>query len=176
MMQYAILVCTMIFSAFVLAQVPPPPKPPVVAGQTGGTVCDITYTTNAETIDGYDVGSIYIFLPAVPMADVIDNHRRNRKVLDIASREQDRGGQYNVEFSEYRACEGGASVKITEGGALIAGMTLGGWTRITDETLRQLSGINERTKLRSKTLKSTDRDHTKAKKVKRNDLGQQIRD
>jgi hypothetical protein len=105
------------------------------------------------------------------MADVNDNHAKWLKVLNVASQQQDKGGPYDAEMSEFRSCDGGGTVKIADGSVLIKGMTLAGLTRVTDEGLKQAASINDRTKKRSKNQNSVDHDHTKAKKVKRNDLG-----
>jgi hypothetical protein len=109
------------------------------------------------------------------MADVNDNHAKWMKVLDVASKEQDKGGPYEVEISEYRNCDGGGTVKISDGSVLIKGMTLAGATKVADEALKQAAAINDRTKKRAKDKNSVDRDHKKAPKVKRNDLGVKVR-
>lgn len=180
-MKLALVVAiALLLSSAVAAQVlPTTPKPPVVTGATGGKVCDmIGVADGSAIINGveYDNGYVYSFAPAIPMADVNDNHAKWLKVLDAASKEQDKGGPYQVELSEFRSCDGGGMVKITDGSVLIQGMTLAGATRVTDEGLKQAKSINDRTKARSKNQNSTDHDHSKAKKVKRTDVGIRVRD
>jgi hypothetical protein len=166
--------------AFAQAASPPPaPKAPVATGNTGGTACDmIGIVDGSATINGveYDTGYIYSFAPAIPMADVNDNHAKWMKVLNVASQQQDKGGPYDAELSEYRSCDGGGIVKISDGSVLIKGMTLAGMTKVTDEGLKQAASINDRTKGRAKSPKSVDHDHSRAKKVKRDDLGRKQRD
>lgn len=162
------------FAALAGAQAPPAPKAPVPVGATGGAVCDMIGVVDGSVLlDGveYDAGYVYSFMPAIPMADVNDNHAKWLKVLDEASKQQDKGGPYEVELSEYRTCDGGGTVKISDGSVVIKGMTLAGLTKVNDMGLQQATAINARTKARVKDAKSTDHDHKKAKKVKRSDVG-----
>lgn len=162
-----------------IAQAPAPPKAPPAVGTTSGAFCDMTGIVDASvTMNGveYDAGYSYGFTPAIPKADVADNHTKWTKVLDVASQEQDKGGPYELEISEYRSCEGGGAIKVSDGSALIKGVTLAGLTRIGDEALKQSKAINDRTKARSKNQNSVDHDHTRAKKVKRDDLQRKVRD
>lgn len=177
LLRSAAIIAALAFSAAVAAQ-PVQPKPPTAVGSTGGAFCDmIGVADGSAIINGveYDTGYSYAMTPAVPIADVNDNHQKWLKVLDAMSKEQDKGGPYQVEFSEYRSCDGGGVVKIDDGSVLIKGMTLAGATRVADEGLKQAAAINNRTKARAKNQNSTDHDHTKAKKVKRDDLGRSIR-
>lgn len=167
-------VAALMFAALVGAQAPAAPKAPNVVGKTGGAICDmILIADGSAVVNGveYDVGYSYAFAPALPMADVNDNHAKMQKVLSVASQQQDKGGPYDLELSEYRQCDGSGAVKIDDGSILIKGMTLAGATKVQDEFLNQAKAINDRTKGRSKDKNSMNHDHTKAKKVKRNDVG-----
>ena len=178
-MKRILAVVVLMWSVVAFAQAPAPPKVVTAAGATGGAYCDMIGVADGSVmVNGveHDTGFAYGFAPAIPMADVNDNHAKWLKVLDVASKEQDKGGPYQVEVSEYRSCDGGGIVKITDGSILIKGMTLAGATRVADEGLKQMAAINARTKARAKDANSTNHDHSKAKKVKRNDLGVKVRD
>ena len=161
------------------AQPAAPKAPAVSAGTAAGTVCDMIGVVDGSVIVNgveYDSGYVYAFAPAIPMADVHDNHKKWMKVLNAASKEQDKGGPYEAEISEYRSCDGGGAVKISDGSVWIKGMTLAGSTRVADEGLKQAKLINDRTKARAHDKNSTNHDHTKAKKIKRNDVGVKVRE
>lgn len=176
----AVMMVLTALSLYAVAQGPPPmPKAPTPIASSGGQTCDMIGVIDSDvTIAGvaYDAGYMYTFGPAIPIADVNDNHAKWMKVLSVASEQQDKGGPYSSELSEYRSCDGGGVVKISDGSILIQGMTLAGVTRVNDEGLKQARAINDRTKQRVRNQHSTDHDHTKAKKVKRNDLGIKQRD
>lgn len=166
-----------LFSTLVLAQAPAQPKAPDATWKaTGGVACNVWYIVDSETKDGFDAGLAYTFIPGVPMADVLDNHTKILRVLDQASKEQDKGGPYNIEMSEYRACDGGQAVKITEGSILIQGATLSGLNRITRVALKQANEITERFEKRAARGDKHAFDHSKAKKVRRDDIGRKMRD
>lgn len=175
-------IALMAFAAFAFAQAaspPPQPKAPVAVGNSGGTVCDMYGIVDGTAIINgveHDAGYTYSFVPAIPMADVKDNHAKWLKVLSVASQQQDQGGPYDVEVSEFWACDGGGAVKQQDGSILLKGLTLAGLTKIQDEALRQGASTNERTRGRAKNKNSLNHDHSKAKKVKRDDLGRKERD
>jgi hypothetical protein len=178
-MKYVLTIALLAVAMIAGAQGPPPtPKAPPVAGTTSGQFCDmIAVVDSSVTVNGveYDAGYSYGMLPAIPMADVHDNHKKWLKVLDTASKEQDKGGPYSAEVSEYWNCDGSGPVKQADGSVLLKGLTLAGLTHIGDMSLQQGKETNDRTKARSKNQNSTDHDHSHAKKVKRNDLGQKER-
>jgi len=166
-MKYAIAIALMLFSVALAAQ---PAAPPVPAATTP-VVCDVTYSADVNTMDGHDVSFSQITLNAVPWADVQDNHRKQMRVLDQLSKEQDKGGVYQIEVSEYQACDGGAAVKIADGSALLQGVTLAGTNRVARVALAQADLITQRYEQRANRGDKQGWDHGRAKKVQRDDLG-----
>jgi len=143
-----------------------------------GQVCDVTYSWESETMDGQDVSNGSATFFAQPMDEVLFNHKAQVKVLSAMSKEQDakKGGMYRVDVSEFRVCDGGAKVKIADGSASIQGISYDGANRIGDEVLRQSKIINDHHKARSAKGHKEAWDHSKAKKVKRNDVGVKVKD
>jgi hypothetical protein len=143
-----------------------------------GQVCDVTYSWESETMDGQDVGNGSATFFAQPMSEVEFNHKAQIKVLNAMAKEQDakKDGIYRTDVSEYRVCDGGAKVKIEDGSASIQGVSYAGANRIMDEAIRQMRVINDHHKERVAKGHKSAWDHGKAKKVKRNDLHQKIKD
>jgi hypothetical protein len=133
----------------------------------------VTFSTECETKDGYDCGVISGTTPAIPMADLLDNAAKFNKVLDAASRYQEKGGPYTLEMNEIRVCDGGAPVRAQ--GVEVRGLTLTGLNAVTREALKQGEFVLRRYEQRAAKGDKTEWDHTKAKKVKRNDLGQRVK-
>ena len=146
------------------------------AESVGAQVCDVTYTVEVETAAGNDVSSGSTTIYGLPMADVLDNHAKNLKVLDALSKRQDKGGPYTIETGEYRACDGGAKTKIDAGSVMVKGVTLKGANEVARVALAQSGAIIKRYEDKSAKGAKEGWDHKKAKKVKRNDLGQKVKD
>jgi hypothetical protein len=137
--------------------------------------CDVFYMMEVETADGYDVSSAENKVYGIPMEDVNDNLAKQKKVLSVASEQQDKGGPYNVELSEFRACNGGAKTKNDAGSILIKGATLKGINKIAREALRQSDLVTKRYEDRDAKGEKKGWDHSKAKKVKRDDVGRKVK-
>ena len=142
--------------------------------------CDLTYTMDTNTMDDQDVAFASTTLSAVPMVDVLDNHEKQLKVLSVASKQDESvtkvHGPYKLELSEYRQCDGGAKTKIVDGGVMVQGVTLKGMNKIAREGLKQADLITARYEKRAAHGDKHGWDHSKAKKVKRNDVGQRVAD
>ena len=140
------------------------------------TVCDVTYTAEVETMAGNDVSSASLTLRAVPFADVLDNSARALKVLDVLSLEQNKGGVYKLETGEVRSCDGKPPERVAATSVELRGITLHGANRAARITLREADGIVKRYEAREKKGDVQGWDHSKAKKVKRNDVGVKIKE
>lgn len=182
-----LLVAALFFASFAFAQdAPKAPKAPAATSKAAGNsvkgvVCDVWVSSDSDVTvapgDVRDAGMFFAFGAAIPYADVEDNHRRGVKVLDLISKLQDKGGPYTIVASEYRSCDGGPVTQITDGSIEARGITLAGTTQIVDETIRQMQQVNDtRFKHRAKRGDKFGQDHSKAKKVKRDDLGRKSRD
>lgn len=143
-------------------------------------VCDVTYTSDVDFIapDGssHDASTTTTVVYGVPMSDVLDNNKKGLKIVDMASRLQDKGGPYEIETGEVRSCDGKPPERIAATSVLFKGVTLRGMNQITREALRQASDITRRYEDRDKRGDKRGWDHSKAKKTKRDDLGRRIRD
>jgi len=140
------------------------------------TVCDVTYTAEVETMAGNDVSSSSLTLRGVPFADVLDNSARALKVLDVLSLEQNKGGVYKLETGEVRSCDGKPPERVAATSVELRGITLHGANRAARITLREADGIVKRYEAREKKGDVQGWDHSKAKKVKRNDVGVKIKE
>lgn len=148
------------------------PTPPTAADLN--KLCDVTYSMDMETKDNQDVGSSSITLRAVPWVDVQDNHKKQLRILDALSKEQDKGGDYEITVTETNTCDGGPTVRIASGSALILGVTLEGSVRVGDIALQVGKEINDRYRGRASKGAKVGWDHSKAQKVLRDDLGRRI--
>lgn len=146
------------------------------SGAVVAQTCDVIYTIESETADGFDVGSGATTIRALPMADVLDNHAKGLKVIDEASKQQDKGGPYTIELGEFRACDGDVSVKVADGSILVKGVTLAGSNKISRMALKQADPVIKRYEDRAAKGDKVGWDHKKAKKVKRDDLGNKKKD
>ena len=140
------------------------------------TVCDVTYTAEVETMAGNDVSSSSLTLRGVPFADVLDNSARALKVLDVLSLEQNKGGVYKLETGEVRSCDGKPPERVAATSVELRGITLHGANRAARITLREADGIVKRYEARENKGDVQGWDHSKAKKVKRNDVGVKIKE
>jgi len=165
----------LLFAVPAFGQEKAPPDPSTPPTYTAGKICDVTYSADTETKDHYDVASAVITLKAVPWVDVEDNHKKQMKVLDQMSKEQDKGGEYEVTVTETNTCEDGVTVRIADGSALIMGMTLAGSVRVMDIALQMAKEINDRYRARANKGAKVGWDHSKAKKVKRDDVGRRVK-
>jgi len=136
-------------------------------------VCTVTFSTECETKDGNDCGMAMGTTPAMPMADLLDNAAKFNKVLDVASKVQEKGGPYTLEMNEYRVCDGGAQVKAQ--GIEVRGLTLQGMNAVAREAWKQMDLVIRRYEQRAEKGNKQAWDHAKAPKVKRDDLGKRVK-
>lgn len=136
----------------------------------------MTYTAEVETMAGQDVSSASLTLRAVPFADVQDNSARALRVLDLLSKEQDKGGVYKLETGEVRSCDGKPPERVAATSVQLNGITLKGANRGARAALKEADGIVKRYEDREAKGAKEGWDHSKAKKVKRNDVGVKIKD
>ena len=140
------------------------------------TVCDVTYTSEVETMAGQDVSSASLTLRAVPFADVQDNSKRALRVLDVLSKQQDKGGVYKLETGEVRSCDGKPPERVAATSVELRGISLHGANLGARAALKEADGITKRYEQRQAKGDVQGWDHSKAKKVKRNDVGVKIKD
>jgi len=142
---------------------------------TAGKICDATYAVEVETVDHYNVSSAYGAAYSIPWVDVEDNHKKQMRVLDALSKEQDKGGQYEVTVTETNTCEDGVTVRVADGSAYVTGVTLAGAVKVGDIALQVGKEINDRFRNRAAKGAKVGWDHSKAPKVKRDDLGRKLK-
>lgn len=134
-------------------------------------VCTVTYSTECQTAAGYDCGSGSQTVPALPIADVLDNAVKFKRVIDTASKQQEqKGGTYTISMAEVRTCDAGTS-PIRAQGVEVRGVTLAGSTLIADTALQAATEINAKYKAKAKKGDLVGWDHAKALKVERDDQG-----
>jgi len=146
----------------------------VNAATPAPVVCDVTYTAEVETMEGFDVSSSSLTLRGVPMADVLDNSAKAIKVLDVLSKQQDKGGVYVLETGEERNCAGKIE-RVAATSVQLKGITLRGANSGARAALQQANLIVGRYESRAAKGDKQGWDHSKAVKVKRNDLGQKVK-
>ena len=139
-----------------------------------GQVCDVTYTSETETADGQNVMSSSLTVYAIPLADVLDNSARGLRVVNVMSKLQDKGGPYQIETGEVRSCDGKPPERVAATSVMVKGVTLKGSNQISRAALKQADEITQRYEKRAERGDKHGWDHGKAKKVKRNDLGQKV--
>jgi hypothetical protein len=139
------------------------------------TVCDVTYTAEVETVAGNDVSSSTLTIRGVPFADVLDNSAKALKVLDVLSKQQDKGGVYVLETGEVRSCDGKPPERVAATSVQLKGITLHGANVGARAALKQADLIVKRYEQRQAKGDVQGWDHAKAAKVKRNDLGQKVK-
>jgi hypothetical protein len=138
-------------------------------------ICDVVVTAEVETTAGNIVASGTATLYGVPMADVLDNSARARRVLDVLSKQQDKGGPYNLETGEVRSCGGKPPERVAATSVLLKGITLNGANLGARATLKEADGVTKRYEDRAAKGAKEGWDHSKAAKVKRNELGQKVK-
>ena len=141
-----------------------------------GKVCDVTYAMEAETTEHFDIGNASMTFKAMPWVDVEDNHKKQMRVLNELSKQQDKGGEYEITVVETNTCEDGVTVRIADGSAYVTGVTLDGVVKVGDVMLQVGKEVNDRYRNRAAKGAKVGWDHSKAKKVKRDDLGRKVKD
>jgi hypothetical protein len=146
-----------------------------------GAFCEIWWMVDGDVTmpDGsvVDGGITAGYGPPTAWADVEDNFNRSKKVLDVMSKQQDKGGPYSTVATQLRRCDGGQVTQIMDGGIEVRGVTAKGAVEINRVALKQLAEVNElRFAKRADKGDKYLQDHSKAKKAKRDDLGRKVRD
>jgi hypothetical protein len=152
-------------------------KHSVAQPAAGPQVCDVTYTvdTNIKVgADEFDVSTAITVVSAMPYADVLDNSAKALNVVNVMSKQGDKGGPYVIESGEVRSCDGGPPAKVPATSVMVSGVTLAGANRIARESLRQTAFIVDRYDGRANKGDKTGWDHNKGHKTKRNDLHQKL--
>jgi len=155
---------------------PPPPSGSTPPTYTAGKICDVSYALEAETKDHFDIGNSLLVLKAVPWVDVDDNHKKQMRVLNELSKQQDKGGEYEITVIETNTCEDGVTVRVADGSAYVTGVTLDGVVKVGDVALQVGKEINDRYRGRAAKGAKVGWDHSKAKHVKRDELGRKVKD
>lgn len=110
---------------------------PVVFGQT----CDQTFSMKV-TYAGEPVGENKLVYHGLAKEDVADHSKKGKSVLNVASKNQDKGGKYAAEFLEEIACKGEpakAAVPVVVEGVTIHGMAkiLRAGMKVQDELIKK---------------------------------------
>jgi len=169
-----ILLPLLLFSAVAVAQKTPSADIGTPPTYQAGKVCDATYAIEAETVDHFNVSSAQGSLYSIPWVDVEDNHKKQIRILDALSKEQDKGGQYEITVTETNTCEDGVTVRVNDGSAYVTGVTLDGTVKVGDVALQVFKEINDRYRSRAAKGAKVGWDHSKSPKVKRDDLGRKL--
>jgi len=133
--------------------------------------CDVIYTMDVDVVlapgaEPMNVGTSVGFAYGIPLADAEDNTRLGKKIINEASKQQDKGGPYIATYSEMRACDGKPAVRAD--GVFVKGVTLAGSVKIAEVGLAVGKEINDRYKKRAaKGDKFADDGHSHGKKIKR---------
>ena len=141
--------------------------------------CDVTYTTDTDVVlapgaDPMNVGTVVAMAYGIPLADADDNTRLGKKIINEASKQQDKGGPYVATYSEMRSCDGGAAVKAD--GIYVKGVTLAGSNKIARTALGVADEVTKRYEKRAAKGDKYANDHGKAKKIKRGADGKRERE
>ena len=141
-------------------------------------VCDVTYTMDTDVVTapgaepvnvGTSVGMVY----GIPLADAEENTRLGKKIINEASKQQDKGGPYLATYTEMRSCDGGAAVKAD--GVFVKGVTLAGSNKIGRVGLAVADEVTKRYEKRANRGDRFAHNHDKAKKIKRGQDGKRER-
>lgn len=135
--------------------------------------CDVTYIMEAETKDGADYVNSKLQMYGIPIADMESNSKKGLHIIDVASKVQDKGGVYVVEFAEWRTCDG-KTVKNDATSVQVKGVTLHGMNRISRASIKVAAEVTQRYEDRAEKGNKEAWDHKKARKVKRDDLHKKV--
>ena len=141
----------------------------LLASSALAQTCDISYTTDTDAQlgagDPVNIGTVIATAYGIPLADAEDNTRLGKKIINAASKEQDKGGPYIATYSEMRSCDGGPAVKAD--GIFVKGVTLAGSNKIARVALGVADEVTKRYEKRAAHGDKFANDHSKAKKVER---------
>ena len=135
------------------------------------TFCDVIYTLDTDVVvapgaEPVNVGTVVGFAYGLPLADAEDNTKLGKKIIDEASKQQDKGGPYIATYSEMRSCNGGPATRAD--GVFVQGVTLKGGNAIARVALKVGDQVTQRYEKRAaRGDKFADDGHGHAKKIKR---------
>ena len=140
------------------------------SGAAFAQFCDVIYTmdVDVQTIPGgepMNVATSVGFGYGVPLADADDNTRLGKKIINEASKQQDKNGPYIATYSEMRSCDGKPAVRAD--GIFVQGVTLKGANAISRVALKVGEEVTQRYEKRAAKGETFGNDHSKAKKIKR---------
>jgi len=132
--------------------------------------CDVVYTLDTDVVlspgaEPVNVGTVVGFAYGLPLADAEDNTRLGKKIINEASKQQDKGGPYLATYSEMRSCDGKPAVQAD--GVFVQGVTLKGSNAVGRVALKVGDEITQRYEKRAAKGDKFANDHSKAKKIKR---------
>ena len=132
--------------------------------------CDVIYTMDVDVVlapgaEPMNVGTSVGFAYGIPLADAEDNTRLGKKIINEASKQQDKGGPYIATYSEMRSCDG--KVPVRADGIFVQGVTLKGANAISRVALKVGEEVTQRYEKRAAKGDKFGNDHSKAKKIKR---------
>ena len=132
--------------------------------------CDVVYTMDTDVVlkagaEPVNAGTVVSFAYGIPLADADENTRLGKKIINEASKQQDKGGPYLSTYSEMRSCDGKPAVKAD--GVFVQGVTLKGGNAIARVALKVADEITQRYEKRAAKGDKFANDHSKAKAIKR---------
>jgi hypothetical protein len=134
--------------------------------------CDQAFSSVTEDADHNLVSIAPPFVQyAVPYADVVDNHKKQEKVLAELAKQQNKGGEYTITVTETNTCDGGPTVRVASGSAYVEGVTLAGSVAVADVGIGIAKEVNDRYRDRAAKGAKTGWNHKNAAKVNRDDTG-----
>jgi len=133
--------------------------------------CDVVYTMDTDVVltpgaEPLNVGTIVGFAYGLPLVDAEANTKLGKKIINEASKQQDKGGPYIATYSEMRSCDGKPAVRAD--GVFVQGVTLKGSNAIARVALKVGDEVTQRYEKRAaRGDKFADDGHAHAKKIKR---------
>lgn len=101
-------------------------------------VCDLEASITV-TFDGKPDFKVVSYITAIPLTEIEKLHVKALKVVDVASKVQDKkSGAHMIEFDETRKCAGVTTKGSGVAGVMVQGVTLHGVNRIVLEYEKQL--------------------------------------
>ncbi len=170
------LLCMLAVCAFAVSAQPAKAPAPKAAPASTPNFCDVAYSALTETGDNDRVAFPVLEFSAVPWADVVDNHAKQLRIVSELSKQQDKGGDYIITVTETNTCDDGPTVRVASGSVYVMGVTLDGAVKVGDVMLQVGKEINDRYRARATQGAKVGWNHKNAKKVKRNELGQVVKD
>ena len=140
------------------------------SGAAFAQFCDVIYTMDVDVemtpgAEPININTVVGFAYGLPLADAEANTKLGKKVINEASKQQDKGGPYLATYSEMRSCDG--KVPVRADGIFVQGVTLKGANAISRVALKVGEEVTQRYEKRAAKGETFGNDHSKAKKIKR---------